>query len=290
MKKTNLLITMLLLLCPLLVFGQSETETIKKSFKVSTDSKEMWLCICNIQGDVEVEAYDGNTIELVLEKEVSGSRQSDVTEGMQELQIDVNEGDDFVKVQMKAPYITHRGEPDRLNCNSQWSNDNDRDYRFRYDYKIKVPRHISIKISTVNNGDLFVKGVEGEVYANNVNGDVALEGIKENTKAHTVNGTIDVRFTALPSEFGKFQTVNGDIEIYAPANSGAIYNFETSWGEVFSDFEFSKKIAPEVVTNKKRGSTKYMISNSNSYQVGDGGPKMDFETLNGDILIRKANN
>lgn len=288
MKKTNILIAILLVLNPLVANGQRETETIKKSLKVSADTKEMWFCICNISGDVEVEAYDGNTIELILKKEVSGKGQSDVTKGMDELQIDVSEGENYVKVQMTAPYITNRSKNDELDCSSQWNRNGDRDYRFRYDYKVKVPRHISVKISTVNDGDLFVKGVEGEVYANNVNGDVELEGIKENTKAHTVNGTIEVQYTAMPSEFGDFQTINGNIEIFTPTNAGAVFSFDTRWGEVYSDFDFSKKIAPKVVTNIKKGGTKYKISNSNSYQVGEGGPTMDFETLNGDILIRKG--
>ena len=105
---------MLLVLSPLAAIGQRETETIKKSFKVNTDTKEMWFCVCNISGDVEVEAYDGNTIELTLEKEVSARRQSDITQGMEELQIAVTEDDDYVKVQMKAPFIAERNDDDEL--------------------------------------------------------------------------------------------------------------------------------------------------------------------------------
>lgn len=288
MKRLNLLIAILLFSSPIIAIGQKDTETIKKNFLLSSDAKEMWFCICNISGDVEVEAYDGNTIELTLEKQVSSRVQSDITKGMKELQIDVSEGNDFVKVQMTAPYITNRSKDDELDCSSQWERNSGREYRFRYDYKVKVPRHINVKISTVNNGDLFIKGVEGEIYANNVNGDVELVGVKENTKAHTVNGTIEVQYAAMPSEFGEFQTINGNIEIYTPANAAAVYSFDTGNGEVFSDFDFSKKLAPKVVTNAKRGGTKYKISNSNSYQIGKGGPTLDFETLNGDVLIRKG--
>lgn len=273
----------------MIAIGQKETVTIKKSFMVSADTKEMWLCICNISGDVEVEAYDGSTIALTLEKQVSGREQSDITKGMEELQLDVSEGDGFVKLQMAAPYITNRSTDDELDCNAQWERNSNRKYRFRYDYKVSVPRHISVKISTVNDGDLIIKGVEGEIYANNVNGDVELVGVKENTKAHTVNGTIDVQYATMPSEFGEFKTINGNIEIFTPKDAGGIFSFDTSNGEVYSDFEFSKKMAPKVVTNNKKGGTKYKISNSNSYQIGKGGPTMDFETLNGDILIRKAN-
>ncbi len=283
------MLTAILLMCPLLVFGQSDSEVIKKSFKVTSDTKEMWFCICNIEGNVEVEAYDGNTIEMELKKTVRASRADDVKLGMDELSIDVSEGENYVKVMMTAPNMEDKTYPEELNCNWNWQRHSEkRYYRYSYDYKVRVPRKISVKISTVNNGDLLIKDVEGEVYANNVNGDVELTNIRENTKAHTVNGHIEVSYSAMPSEFGDFQTVNGDIEIIAPKNGGAVYSFDTQWGEVYSDFEFSKKLAPKVTSNKKNGGTRFKISGSNGYQVGNGGPSMEFETLNGNVRIKKG--
>ena len=105
------------------------------------------------------------------------------------------------------------------------------DYRVRLDYKMKVPRNISVKISTVNNSDLYIKGVKGEVYANNVNGDVTLIDVESNTKASTVNGKIEVNYLKMPAEFAEFQTVNGEIDVFTPENLAATYNFETQWGE-----------------------------------------------------------
>ncbi len=277
-----------LLISPVMVYGQSDSEVIKKSFNVTNNTKEMWFCICNIEGDVEVEAYDGNTIEMELKKTVRARRSDDVKLGMEELDIDINEGENYVKVMMTAPNMEDRSYPEELNCNWNWQRHSEkRYYRYRYDYKVKVPRSISVKISTVNNGDLFIRDVEGQIYANNVNGDVELMNISENTKAHTVNGHIEVEYKSMPSEFGDFQTVNGDIEVIAPENGGAVYSFDTQWGKVYSDFDFSKKIAPKLEKNSGGKGVKYKLS-GNSYQVGNGGPSMDFETLNGTIRIRKG--
>lgn len=282
------MVLLLALLPALMVKGQSQTETVKRSFTVKNE-KATWFAVCNIEGDVEVEAYDGNTIEIEVQKRISGSP-SEIKKGMEEVKLDFSQGEDYVMARFVTPNNRIREKDDPLSCSWDWHEDHERvNYRARLDYKVRVPRNISVKISTVNDSDLYVKEVKGEVYANNVNGNVTLIDVENNTKASTVNGKIEVNYLKMPSEFAKFQTVNGDIEIFAPENLGAIYNFENQWGEVYSDLEFSQKISPKMVANKnERGGTKYKVDNSNSYQVGNGGPKFSFKTLNGDIRVMKA--
>ncbi|TCL01000.1 hypothetical protein EV198_3018 [Roseivirga ehrenbergii] len=288
MKVIKCMVLLLAFLPALMVKGQSETETVKKSFTVKNE-KATWFAVCNIEGNIEVEAHDENTIEIEVQKQISGN-QSEIKQGMEEVKLDFAQGDGFVRARFTTPNNQVREKDDPLACGWDWNQDRERvNYRARLDYKVKVPRNISVKISTVNNSDLYIKGVKGEVYANNVNGDVRLIDVESNTKASTVNGKIEVNYLKMPTEFAEFQTVNGEIEIFAPANLGAIYNFESQWGEVYSDFDFSQKLSPKLVANKgERGGTKYKIDNSNSYQVGSGGPEFSFKTLNGDIRVMKA--
>lgn len=288
MKVIKCMVLLVAFLPALMVKGQSETETVKKSFTVKNE-KVTWLAVCNIEGDVEVEAHDGNTIEIEVQKRISG-KQSEIEKGMEEVKLDFAQGDDFVRARFTTPNNQVREKDDPLACGWDWNQNRERvDYRVRLDYKIKVPRNISVKISTVNNSDLYIKGVKGEVYANNVNGDVTLIDVESNTKASTVNGKIEVNYLKMPAEFAEFQTVNGEIEISTPENLAATYNFETQWGEVYSDLEFSQKLSPRMVANTgERGGTKYKVDNSNGYQVGNGGPKFTFKTLNGDIRVMKA--
>lgn len=270
-------------------YGQKNSEVIKKSLKVENDNSEFWFCLCNINGSVEVEAYEGSTIELELNKQVSARNNSDVKEGMENLKVIVSQGKDYAKVIMQSPDHVIEEKNDPLDCGWSW-NGNRRgvDYQYRFDYKIRVPKGISLKISTVNNGDIDIRNAGGNIYANNVNGDVALDGIRGNTKAHTVNGVIEVSYDEMPDEFGSFKTVNGNIVLRTPEKSSATYNFQTQWGKVFSDIDFDAKLSPKMVkTSGRSGETKYKISNSNGYQVGEGGPSMEFETLNGDIRLKK---
>jgi DUF4097 and DUF4098 domain-containing protein YvlB len=186
----------------------------------------------------------------------------------------------------------YREKDDPLACGWDWNQNRQYkrvDYNQRLDFKVKVPNTISVKISTVNNGDLYIKGVKGEVYANNVNGDIDLIDLAANTKAQTVNGHVEVSYNQLPAEFGEYETVNGDVIIKAPSNAKGVFSFETQWGKIYSDFDFSSKVSPKVVSNKNEsGGTSYKIDNSNSYQLGEGGPSLQFKTLNGNIKIIKG--
>ncbi len=287
----KIIYSLLVLMTPVWVMAQNDQETIKKSFEVKDKSQETWLSVCNIEGDVEVEAYDGNTIEIEVSKRIRARRDDDVAQGMKDVQIDFFEGEGYVAARFTTPNNRYKEKQDPLACSWDWDrNANKVYYKYRLDYKVKVPREISVKISTVNNSDLYIKGVEGMVYANNVNGDVELTDIGNDTRAKTVNGRIDVKYAKMPTEFADFETVNGNIEVTAPKDGGAIYNFESQWGKIYSDFDFDKRLSPKVVSNKSgKGGTTYKVAKSNSYQVNEGGPEISFKTLNGKIMLRKGN-
>ena len=272
-----------------MAFGQSQSETIKKSIAVKDNSKAYWFCVCNINGDIDVEAYNGKTVEVEIIKEIRSRNAEDVRQGMEDIQVSVEEGTDYARIIMTSPDQMIKEKEDPLNCSWDWNrNRRSTGYRYTLDYKIKVPEGISVKVSTVNNGDVSVTNVDGELYAGNVNGSVYLEGVAENVKAKTVNGRVNVSFRKMPSEFASFDTVNGDITLELTDKNDGVYNFVTRWGKVYSDFDFDSKVAPKMqkVTNEGSG-TKYRIANSNGYQLGNGGPTLDFETLNGNIRLKK---
>ena len=280
---------LLLLLMPPLVRGQQDSEIIKKQFTLPAPNTTMLLNICNVFGNIDVEAHKENTILLEVEKLIEGRNEADVKLGMEELTIGVEQEKNLIRVSAKTPNTTYRHRDDKYSCGWAYHGEEDRDYWYRLNYKVKVPEGISIKVSTVNKGDISIKGVKGEVHANNVNGNIHLKDIRGNTKAHTVNGGIGANYIALPPKMATFDTVNGDIEITTPSGSNAVYTFDTRWGEVFSEFEFDKKLVPKMIATKgKHGGTKYKVHHANSYQVGSGGPNFQFKTLNGNISVKKS--
>lgn len=287
--KRNYWMVLVALLVGANVWAQGKSETITKQFAVNNASAEFWFCVCNINGSVEVEAYDGEAVQVVLKKQVNGKTNEDLALGMEEVNLGVLEGTEFVKLFLSSPNHIMEDKADPLQCSWEWNRKSEhKNYWYTLDFTVKVPKGISVKLSTVNKGSVLVKNVEGNVYASNVNGDVTLQNLASDTKASTVNGKLEVNYKSLPKEFGSFNTVNGDIEIRVPESASAIFSFQSQWGEVYSDLEFTAKLAPKVTKAPDGNGVKYKIANSNSYQYGkSGGPTFEFETLNGDVYLRK---
>ena len=98
---------------------------------------------------------------------------------MDDIQVLFSEGEDYAMARMSSMQSRYKDMDDPLSCQRDWNESSRRiRYRYRMDFKVKVPRKISVKISTVNDGDLIINGSEGEIYANNVNGDVELFGFE----------------------------------------------------------------------------------------------------------------
>jgi len=285
MKRLKYIMLMLLLVAGLNAQTQRATET--KSFEIKGSESEFWFCLCNINGSIEAEAYDGNTIELELEK-VLYARGSDRDAKLEDLGLEVIEGEDYTKLMMKFPAMRRPNDEDALSCNWNWSRrEADIDYNYEFNYKLKIPKGINVKLSTINEGHVEVRNVNGDIYASNVNGDVSVRGVRSNLKASTVNGTLDITYASMNAEFGEFNTVNGTIYVFVPQDAKGVFNFDTQWGEVRSDVDFDEKMAPQMKKTSEGSTTKYKLSNSNGYRLGNGGPQLDFETLNGDIRIKR---
>ena len=102
-------------------WAQSKSETITRSLEVKNKNIEFWFCVCNINGSVDLEAYDGNTVEVTLEKRVNGKNQTDVDLGMQELQLKSEQGDDFAKLYVSMPGQRMAEKADPLQCGWDWN-------------------------------------------------------------------------------------------------------------------------------------------------------------------------
>ena len=149
-------------------------------------------------------------------------------------------------------------------------------------------RGATLEISTVNDGDVTVEDVNGEFDLKNVNGAVRLVRAGGGGSIHTVNGDVDASFARSPSEATSFHTVNGEVDVTFPANLSAELAFHTLQGDVFTDFDVESLSAPPEV-RRDRGRYVMNTNHNSAFRVGTGGERHTFNTLNGDILVRKAN-
>lgn len=158
------------------------------------------------------------------------------------------------------------------------------------DLRIEVPRASSVEASTVNDGDLVVRGLSGELSLSNTNGGIEIVDVTGPVSASTVNGGITVSFAGTMAKAAMaFSTLNGDLDLTLPGNAAVDVLLRSDNGEIFSDFEVD--LAPtssRVEEDRSKGRYRVSIARELSGRIGGGGPELFLKTFNGDILLRRA--
>jgi hypothetical protein len=158
---------------------------------------------------------------------------------------------------------------------------------------IQVPVRTSLVLSTTNDGDIVVDGVEGELELNNTNGAVTATKVSGTVIAHALNEDVKVTMARAGSKPMSFTSLNGDIDVTLPADIKATVRMQTGNGEVYSDFDIALA-APSVQQTTEGARTgqggKYRIKVEQVMvgRINGGGPEITFKTFNGDIRIRKG--
>jgi hypothetical protein len=157
---------------------------------------------------------------------------------------------------------------------------------------VQTPVNTSLNVKTVNGGQITIEGVSGEIEAQNLNGAVTIRNVGGTVVASSLNGSVTVAMTSVKSGSPmSFSTLNGNIDVTLPASVAAEFSMKTTHGEIFSDFDVQMKApaAPVVEeSGKNKGKYKVKTDSTTIGLVNGGGPGFKFQTLNGNIYIRKA--
>lgn len=222
------------------------------------------LEVRGINGDIEARPSSGRTVEIVALKKGED-------DDPRAVDVEVIEAADGIRV--CAVYPGKRGESVNTCRNSDHGGDDMEDNDVVVDFTVSVPSGVVFEGSTVNGG-IDVSGLQAEVRVSSVNGgiEVASSGTVE---ASTVNGSIKAS-TGSASWSGTldFQTVNGSITLTLPAGASASVSAETVNGGFSSDF-------PLTVEAGRWGPKRVHGT------IGSGGGRLNLETVNGGIAIRK---
>jgi hypothetical protein len=159
--------------------------------------------------------------------------------------------------------------------------------------EIQVPVRTSLKLKTINGGNILVQGVQGEIEAEDINGTVTLTDISGSAVAHALNGRVAVKFTQVdPQKSMSFSSLNGDIDVTFPADLKANVKLKADNGEVYSDFDLTVKASPQPATENaprdSKGKYRVRIDRTVYGTINGGGPEIQFSNFNGSIYIRKA--
>jgi hypothetical protein len=264
--------------------GRELKEHVSKEFTVAGDASEATLFIYNISGFIKVEGYQGNKIILDVEKTISADDEKYLETGKNEFKLGFDQRSDTVMAYISEPFDS------RPHRNRKYNNDRKEiDYNYNVDFTVKVPAGINLHISTINNGKISVINVSGILHVSNVNGEISIKNAKGTTYAHTVNGDVSVTYLANPPEESSYYTINGDIRITYQPGLSADLQFKSMHGDLFTDFP-QVELLPATVSKVREEEGEglvYKLRAKTAVRFGKGGLTFKFETLNGNVYIKK---
>ncbi|MGB3586607.1 MAG: DUF4097 family beta strand repeat-containing protein [Tunicatimonas sp.] len=271
----------------------SHQETITRSLKFSENSTDNELWLKNIQGNVTVIGYEGETVEISVEKTIEARTQDRLQQGIDEIQLTTELDSNYMLVYMDAPFVNaHRkGNHFHYRTDHHHSDWNEHKYDYRMDFTVRIPNALNLRVSTINEGSVVIENVQSQrIEARNVNGPIQATDISGQTSVVTVNGDVDVSFTEAPAKDSRFKTINGDITLLMPNNLSADVSFKSMNGDFYTNFDQINYLPAEVSLAKKKGRkrTTYRIDRSTKIRIGQGGPLVETETLNGEVYLKHS--
>jgi hypothetical protein len=244
------------------------------------------LALYNLDGFIHVEGYDGQKVIIDLDEVINADDSATLEAGKKEVRVAFDQSADSIIVYTAEPYDT------RPHRRDHWTYSDDRneiEYHFSLSYTVKVPFGMNLIVSTVNNGDVDVKDVTGSLKVNNVNGPVSIKNAKGVTNARTINGNLTVSYTSVPPDGSKYYTLNGALTVTYPPDLSADLQFKSMNGRFYTDFPQVEILPVQVIKNTepKGSGTVYKLDIDKRIRIGNGGKLFRFETMNGNIYIKK---
>jgi hypothetical protein len=259
-------------------------EHISKEFTLSNDSGNSTMFIYNISGFIKVEGYAGNKVLLEMDKTITADDEKTLETGKKEFRLAFDQKADTIMAYIAEPYDS------RPHRNWQYNDDRPEiEYQYSVDFTVKVPFGMNLHISTVNDGIISVNNVSGALHVNNVNEEISIKNAKGTTFAHTVNGDVSVSYLTNPPEESSYYTINGNIRISYQPGLSADLHFKSMNGDFYTDFPDAILLPASVakVKEKKGDGLVYKLNATTAVRFGKGGKTFKFETLNGNVYIKK---
>lgn len=272
MKQIKYVVALVLLFLSADILGQG-TEKEQLTVALSSPGKPYKLKVGLVTGSIKVtgHAADNILIDVAIEEDRISKRKEQPEGGMKRIggstgyEVSATEKNNEVSVRTS---MVNR----------------------KIDLDLKIPQDVTLVLSTVNQGDILVTNVKGNLELSNVNGDIKLTGISGTAVANTVNGDITASFTSVLSDKPMaYSSFNGDVNITFPAMTKANLKMKTDQGDIYSDFEMAVDKASGGATKTNTGGT-YKISKDAwvNAKINGGGPEVMVKSWSGDLFIRKA--
>lgn len=277
MKNSKVIIVVLVLMSLSRITPTFAQNEIKEQLVVplSDPAKSGSLNVGLINGSIKVTGYAGK--EVIIDAETISNPNANKKEKADESATGMKRISPRNGLELSA-----EEKNNKVNVNSS-------SHRQSINLTIKVPQQFALKVSTINNGDIVIDNVTGELEINNVNGDITMTNVAGSAVANTVNGIIKANFKSVTDSPMAFTTLNGNVDITFPATVKMNAKVKSDRGEVYSDFDMDiDKSVPKGVRSSQNGMYKVSIDEWIQGKVNGGGSEVMMKNMHGNIYIRKA--
>ncbi len=157
---------------------------------------------------------------------------------------------------------------------------------------LEVPADTSLKLHTVNGGEISVTGVHGDLNVSDLNGAIYLNHVSGSILANALNGRITATVDALdPNKPSSFSSMNGTIDVTLPPATRANLRLRTDHGDIYIDNGFNFQVRNTRASTSERGRNgmfRVRINRTIEGALNGGGTEVRFTDFNGSIYVRKG--
>ncbi len=154
------------------------------------------------------------------------------------------------------------------------------------DFDIQVPNSMSVKIKCLDNGEVSVYSINGEIEIENEYGNIFAGNISGSSVINTTYGNIRVVFKELVS--GKpcmFTSFDGDIEVVFPENEKASLKISSPGGEILSQVNL-KTYERKARLQSDQDIKRYTLENWTTATLNGGGTEIIISSYSGNIILK----
>jgi hypothetical protein len=261
LKRINLAASILFIISSA-VHCQSEQLVIN----LSPSSLPGVLIFENPKGSIRVTGYEGDVL-LATGTLRFGDTEKPAANGMR-------------RIEQKVPDISAEVNGNNITLLSRTTGKT-------VDFDIKVPRNFSLKLKSMDNGNVEIININGEIEVENDNGDISLENIVGSAVLSSVYGKISAVFRKVnPDSPMMFTSFEGDITVTLPESVNARLKLKSENGEILSDFDI-KPVNRQSVVKKVDNTLVYSLEDWIIGTINAGGPEYIIKSYNGNVVLRK---
>jgi DUF4097 and DUF4098 domain-containing protein YvlB len=225
-------------------------EEFHKTFPLASDGS---VRLDNVNGGIHILVWDRE------EAKLDAIKRAKTQEILDEAKIDVDAQPGSLKIKTEYP------KPEKSGRSKNHAS---------VEYTLTVPKHSRLENISAVNGAVSIENALGDVKASSVNGAVRASGLAGKAELSAVNGSVKAVFGAFSQPLS-VHSVNGSVTVVLPPDSNGEISASTVNGRIHNDFASDGQA--------KAGSARHLRA-----KLGQGGPEIKLDTVNGGIRVERA--